>query len=281
MLHRRQFLQRGLVAGTSLVAASPVVGNAAAASGLPPRVIDAHCHAGKGMNYGKNDPDAAPWTTFNDPERVIRQADAAGITQTIIFPISNTTYSAANEEIASYVQKWPSKFIGFAKHDPATEGGRIREMLLHEIRDLGLKGLKLHVVPTEEMLITAQELRIPILVHPPRVADLVEVVRVWPKVNFILAHLGNFASRDWKEHLRAIEATKALPNLYLETSAVVFFEFLEQAAREVPADKLIFGTDGPLVDQRVEMQKFRLLNLQPDKAEKVFAGNIQRLLGQA
>src|SRR5436190_16555475 len=281
MFHRRQLLQRGLAAGTSLVAASSVVGNTAASADLPPRVIDAHCHAGKGMNYGKNDPDAAPWTTFNDPERVIRQADAAGITQTIIFPISNTTYSAANEEIASYVRKWPSKFIGFAKHDPTTEGGRIRDMLMHEVRDLGLKGLKLHVVPTEEMLVTAEELRIPILVHPPRVADLVEVVRVWPKINFILAHLGNFASRDWREHVRAIEATKALPNLYLETSAVVFFEFLEQAAAEVPADKLVFGTDGPLVDQRVEMQKFNLLNLPRDKAEKVFAGNILRLLGQA
>src|SRR5437870_5507165 len=178
MLLRRQLLQRGLAVGTSLIAASQVASKNSLAAELPARVIDALFHAGKAMNYGKNDPDAAPWTTFNDPERVIRQADAAGITQTIIFPISNTTYAAANEEIAGYVRKWPSKFIGFAKHDPTTEGGRIREMLLHEVRDLGLKGLKLHVVPTEEMLVTAEELRIPILVHPPRVADLVEVVRV-------------------------------------------------------------------------------------------------------
>src|SRR5690242_1709147 len=105
MLHRRDFLKRGLVGGASLVAASSIVCDSAVAADLPSRVVDAHCHAGKGMNYGKNDPEAAPWTTFNDPERVIRQAGAAGITQTIIFPISNTTYSAANEEIASYVHK--------------------------------------------------------------------------------------------------------------------------------------------------------------------------------
>src|SRR5262245_40085435 len=129
------------------------------------------------------------------------------------------------------------------------------------------------------MLTTCQELRIPILVHPPRVADLVEVVRVHPRINFILAHLGNFASRDWKEHVRAIEATQALPNLYLETSAVVFFEFLELAARDVPAHKLIFGSDGPLVDQRVEVNKIRLLKLPKDREDKVFAGNILRLLG--
>jgi len=279
---RRELLQRGLVAGGALVAGSTFAMEHAAsgrAAELPPKVVDAHCHAGKGMNYGKSEPLLDPWTTFNDPERVLRQADEAGITQTVIFPISNTTYDKANEEIAGYARKYPGKFIGFAKHDPKTEEGQIRPMLIREVRELGLRGLKLHVVPTEEMLTTCQELQIPILVHPPRVAELVEVVRVWPKINFILAHLGNFASRDWREHIRAIEATKALPNLYLETSAVVFFEFLEQAARELPADKLVFGSDGPLVDQRVELNKMSLLKLPPDKAEKILGGNILRLLG--
>jgi len=277
MLHRRQFLQHGLAAAGAIAVASSSAAQQPRTR-FPFPVVDAHCHAGKGMNYGTKDPEAAPWTTFNDPERVLRQADEAGITQTVIFPISNTTYEQANAEIASYVRKYPGKFIGFAKHDPNTERGKIREMLIHEVRDLGLKGLKLHVVPTEEMLVTAQELQIPILVHPPRVADVVDVVRVYPKINFILAHLGNFASRDWKEHLRAIEATKALPNLYLETSAVVFFEFLEQAANELPPEKLVFGTDGPLVDQRVEIDKMSLLKLPREKAGKIMGGNMLRLL---
>ena len=281
MLDRRKLLQRAVAAAGSLAAVSQLSPPSAHAQAESPlKIVDAHCHAGRGMNYGKSEPLLDPWTTFNDPERVLRQADAAGISQTVIFPISNTTYENANEEIAGYVRKYPGKFIGFAKHDSKTEGGKIRQMLIREVRELGLRGLKLHVVPTEEMLTTCQELRIPILVHPPRVADLVEVVRVWPKINFILAHLGNFASRDWREHIRAIEATKALPNLYLETSAVVFFEYLEQAAAEVPADKLIFGTDGPLVDQRVEMNKMSLLKLPRDKAEKILGGNILRLLAE-
>lgn len=279
MVHRRQWLQGGMLAGASLVAGRPLHAEAPPAGSTALRIIDAHCHAGKGLNYGKDDRQSDPWTTFNDPERVLRQAEEAGITQTIIFPIHNITFEKANEEIAGYVRKYPGKFIGFAKHDPKTESGKIRALLRREVRELGLKGLKLHVVPTDEMLEAAEELRIPILVHPPRVIDLVEVVRVHPKVNFILAHLGNFASRDWKEHVRAIEATKALPNLYLETSAVVFFEFLELAAREVPPDKLIFGSDGPLVDQRVEVHKIRLLELPKDREEKLLAGNILRLLG--
>src|SRR5437762_827411 len=135
MLSRRAFLERSLIAGGFAAAASPFVAQQPRAA-FPFPVIDAHCHAGKGMNYGKDDPFAAPWTTFNDPERVLRQADAAGISQTIIFPISNLTYEQANAEIAGYVRRWPAKFIGFAKHDPKTEAGKIRDMLIHEIRDL-------------------------------------------------------------------------------------------------------------------------------------------------
>jgi predicted TIM-barrel fold metal-dependent hydrolase len=275
---RRHLLKCGAATALASIAPLPEFAAQAQEKDLPSVIVDAHCHAGKGLNFAKNEPGLDPWTTFNDPGRVLRQAEEAGISRTVIFPINNHTYERANEEIADYVRKYRGKFIGFAKHDTRTEAGKIRELLLREVQELGLRGLKLHGIPNEEMLTTAAELRIPVLVHPPRVAELVEVVRVYPQVNFILAHLGNFASRDWREHVRAIEATKALPNLYLETSAVVFFEYLEQAVREVPAEKLIFGTDGPLVDQRVEVQKFNILKLPRERAEPIMAGNILRLL---
>jgi predicted TIM-barrel fold metal-dependent hydrolase len=104
------------------------------------------------------------------------------------------------------------------------------------------------------------------------------VVRTHPQIDFILAHLGSFASKDWQEHIRAIEAAKHLPNLYLETSSVVFFPYLERAAQELPAEKLLFGSDGPLVDPRVELFKIRLLKLPPEKEDLVMGGNIRRLL---
>jgi predicted TIM-barrel fold metal-dependent hydrolase len=88
----------------------------------------------------------------------------------------------------------------------------------------------------------------------------------------------SFSSQDWTEHLQAIEVARRYPNVYLETSSVVFFEYLEMAARELSAEKLIFGSDGPLVDSRVELYKIRLLELSPEKESKVLSGNILRLL---
>src|SRR5262249_36357503 len=165
----------------------------------------------------------------------------------VIFPINNRTYQQANAEIAGYVRQYPDRLIGFAKHDPKAEAGTIRAALTREVRELGLKGLKLHAVPSTEILNTVAELCIPIIMHPPRVADCLEVVRAHPRVDFILAHLGSFASHDWTEHRRAIDGARALPNLYLETSSVVFFPYLEQAARQLPPAEPIFRSAAPPV----------------------------------
>jgi predicted TIM-barrel fold metal-dependent hydrolase len=277
-MHRRGFVQHSLLLGGAV--AFPEVSAARPARQSRPRarVIDVHSHAGRGLNFDKGDPVAEPWTTFNDPRWLLQQDDEAGIDQSVIFPINNVTFEKANEEIASYVRQYPGRFIGFAKHDPKTEAGKIKDLLTREVRDLGLKGLKLHAVPSPEMLEVVAELGIPILMHPPRVRDSLEVVRTHPKINFIMAHLGSFASKDWRDHLLAIEAAKSLANLHLDTSGVTFFRYLEQAARDLPAEKLLFGSDAPLVDARIELFKIRLLKLSPANEEKGLGGNARRLL---
>src|SRR3954462_9537701 len=130
-MRRRDLLKSGLLAGGML----PMAGHVDAReqdrrTGL---VIDAHCHAGTGEAM------SAPWTTFADPEVTLRRAAEAGIDKTVIFPIENPTYERANEEIARLVERYPGKFIGFAKHDPQAEAGKIEGLLTREVRELGLK----------------------------------------------------------------------------------------------------------------------------------------------
>src|SRR3954451_12540541 len=270
VMRRRDLLKGGFLAGGMLPFAENVdAGAQREGLGL---VIDAHCHAGTGEAM------SAPWTTFADPEVTLRRAAEAGIDRTVIFPIENPTYEKANEAIARLVEKHPGKFVGFAKHDPTAEAGKIERLLTREVKQLGLKGLKLHKTPTREMLDVVADLGIPILFHPPRVADYHMIAAAYPAINFILAHLGSFASGSWSEHLAAIDAAKRYPNVYLETSSVVFTEYLELAARELPPEKLIFGSDGPLVDSRVELFKVRMLKLPREQEAKVLSGNILRLL---
>jgi uncharacterized protein len=271
-MYRRDLLKGGLALGGTLALPKGVTAGHRSDKKKSSLIVDAHCHAGKGEAMG------APWSTFADPELTLRRAEEAGIDRTIIFPINNPTYQKANEELAGIVRQYPGKFIGFAKHDPVSEAGQIRQLLIHEVKALGLRGLKLHQVPTREILDTVAELGIPILFHPPKVSDYHMIANSYPQINFILAHLGSFASQNWSEHLQAIDVAKRYPNVYLETSSVVFFEYLEMAVRELPEDKIVFGTDGPLVDSRVELYKIRLLRLPEEKEEKILSGNILRLL---
>jgi hypothetical protein len=118
-MHRRNFLSSGLAFASAMSSSDSLLGAPPGKRDEEDLVIDAHGHAGHGEAL------SAPWSTFNDPEVILRHAEEAGIDTTIIFPIENPTYQKANEEIARIVNRYPTKFIGFAKHDPFAEAGKI------------------------------------------------------------------------------------------------------------------------------------------------------------
>jgi len=120
-------------------------------------------------------------------------------------------------------------------------------------------------------------LKIPVLFHPPKVADFHMIASGYPRITFIMAHLGSFSSQNWSEHLAAIDVAKRYANVYLETSSVILWRYLEMAVREVP-DKLIFGSDGPDGDSRVELHEIWLIKLPKDLERKVLGGTVQRLV---
>jgi predicted TIM-barrel fold metal-dependent hydrolase len=189
-MHRRNFLSSGVAFASALSLSDSLVGAPPDKRDKEDLVIDVHGHAGHGEAL------SAPWSTFNDPEVILRHAQEAGIDKTIIFSIENPTYEKANEEIARIVERYPGKFIGFAKHDPVAEAGKIERLLTREIKELGLKGLKLHKPPTREMLDVVESLKIPVLFHPPKVADFHMIASAYPSITFIMAHLGNFPSQN-------------------------------------------------------------------------------------
>ncbi len=50
--------------------------------------------------------------------------------------------------------------------------------------------------------------------------------------------------------------------------------------RELPREKIVFGSDGPLVNSQVELAKIRLLKLPLETEELILGGNILRLLNE-
>ena len=194
----------------------------------------------------------------------------------------NLSYEQANIQVARICEKYPDKLIGFAVHNPQTETGRLKATLTAEVKSMGFKGLKTDGHPTRELLDVVAELHIPVIYYPGPGADLVRLYHLmaatFPSVNFILPHLGAYRSAPWSNHHVAIALAKRHPNIYLEASGLDGIQYLEMAARELPAEKLVFGSFAPEDDPRVEIYAFKLLKLPPEQEAKTLGGNMERLL---
>lgn len=263
-------------------------------------IIDCHGQVGSGETWAEK----VRWVDYK-LDLVLGRAAEAGIDQTCIAAPQNATYAEKNRQIADLCRKHPGRLIGFAVHSPQREAGRLRSLLFEEVRSMGLKAVKSDGHPTREMLDVVAELKIPIM-YTPESRDLLQstaeraerrdyalqAVRVdppstffhmmatlYPSINFILPHLGSYRSLTWWAHFDAIDLVKRYPNVYAGTSGVLSHKYLEVAAQQLPAEKLVFGTYTPELDPRVEIYAARLLKLPAAKEAQVLGGNIQRLLG--
>jgi predicted TIM-barrel fold metal-dependent hydrolase len=241
-------------------------------------IIDCHCHAGKG------DKMTAPWNTDAPMGAYLRRARAAGIDKTVVLAPLHGDYPRANAQVAQIVARYPDRLIGFAFVHTKRDAGRIFRMVKHAVTRWNFRGIKVHgfeAMPTREVCETAQVFHLPILVDVisrPEVIDM--FAPEYPKVNFIIAHLGSFTD-DWKAHQQVVYQLARYPNVYADTSGVRQFDYIVQAIRQAGAKKLLFGSDGPWLHPALELHKIRLLGLPPDEQALVLGGNALRLLGTA
>ena len=101
------------------------------------------------------------------------------------------------------------------------------------------------------------------------------IAEAFPQIQFIMAHMGGYQS--WKKPMDGIGLARRYANVSVETSQVPV-KFIEMAVKELGPDKIIFGSDGPEQDSRVELYKIRLLKLPTADEAKILSGNILRLL---
>ncbi|WP_199487538.1 amidohydrolase family protein [Actinomadura spongiicola] len=106
------------------------------------------------------------------------------------------------------------------------------------------------------------------------VADLVVLARRFPDVGFVLGHSG-VGNID----LHALTLIRDEPNILLETSGG-YTCVAEAALSRLGADRVLFGSEYPLQHPAVELAKFRVLDLPPERWRRVAWDNAHRLLGE-
>lgn len=247
-------------------------------------IVDCNMWMGTGGAWGYVEaPESPPGTRREvkyEPRQVIDECDRAGIAKACVIPLRHVEYEAANRHIADECAKLPDRLIGVAVHSPQREEGRLRMLITNEIRSMGLKAVRSDGPPTRELLDVARELGIPVIYYPEArgVAQSYHMIaQAYPDVSFILPHLGGYGG-SWNVHMEALDIARRYPNVFIDTSAVSVPLYLEGAAKELPAERLLFASCGPHLDARVAMESVRLLGLPREAHEKVMGGNVLRLL---
>jgi len=177
-----------------------------------------------------------------------------------------------------------ARFIPCALLNPHFGGEAIAE-LETGVGAWGIRGLKL--MPTKHgfhcatpvahpLVAKCAELGIPVSIHseggyahPLAIAALAEA---FPDVPVIMDHMGY---RYWVPD--AIEAARRTPNIYLATTAVMEAHYIAKAIEVVGADRIVFGSNGPLASPKMQLEVIKFLQLSPEDEAKVLGGTLAKL----
>lgn len=212
--------------------------------------------------------------------------------------LSVATAPAQVESINSWVaeiSRNDPRFIGMGAMHPDY---RETEAEIQRMRDMGLKGIKLHsefqhFLPDEERMFQIYESLGDDMVLVFHAGDevtpvkeihttpirLSNVLDSFPELKIVAAHLGGH--RCWDE----VECHLLGKNIYLDTAFVypvpghkhITVERIEQIIEAHGVDKVMFGTDYPFRDQGQEINAIGNLGFGEKQVEMILGTNAARL----
>jgi predicted TIM-barrel fold metal-dependent hydrolase len=241
-------------------------------------VVDGHVHIGKSTRLQID----------ADGELLVRRAHELGIDKICCTDLTALFYDMheGNRLLYEEMRRFPDRILGYASLHSTRFGQEALDEVERCRNDYGMRGLKIYSTPEMSIAEPAMipilekcvEMKVPILAHttPHECEYLLGYV---PECRFIMAHAGAqpFAKGDWN---RAIQAAQRFENLYLDTaSSTIDTGFVEACVEALGADRIIFGTDMPLLDPWPQLAKIHETRVPEPQRSLIMGGNILRLMG--
>ena len=214
----------------------------------------------------------------------------AGISLSCIHSVAVTPHSipSINRFIKDSVEAHPDRLRGFAAIHPEAEN---LPELVDEVCAAGLSGFKIHPdmqkfaldSPEAMNMFAAVEGELPIIIHTgdrrfgysnPR--RMKQVLEAFPKLVCVCAHLGGWS--EWDEALRTLTGYE---NVYVDTSSTLYAMSPEEGKRIIRCysrERVLFGTDYPMWNPAVELERFHRLQLTDEEEERILYRNAEKLL---
>ncbi len=251
-------------------------------SGIP--VLDCHGHLGS-------------WHLIHMPRKSARQTietmDRLGIDKLCLnsFLGCFCDFRQGNEQLAGAVAQYPERFIGQIVVNP-----NYPDEVLPELKrwrnEPGMRMLKIHPFchgyPVggpgyRELWKYADENEMIVLSHTwesdkncgPELFG--SIATDHPRAKIILAHAGGTQAGC----RQTIEVLKEHENLYLDTAtSQLHVGMIERFVREVGAERVLFGSDVPLLEPAAQLGRIAYARIKEEDKEKILGLNLKRLLGE-
>ncbi|TBH16554.1 amidohydrolase [Thermus thermamylovorans] len=267
--------------------------------------IDAHVHVRTGDHkyldldpYVRSDPDFPKDTdALADLYRELKG-------MAVIFDIDDETRTgmrASNAEIAELMQRHPDVFIAFGTIDPWK--GKVALDEVARCAELGLRGLKFHPPiqdfrPNDPRFYTLWELcsqyGLIVLFHTGTtmahsgkpggggirldygrpVPYIDDIAALFPDLTIIMAHPA------WPWHEEQLAILRHKPNVFMDLSGWLpkyFPESVIRMANTLLQDKMLFGSDFPMIHPQRWIEDFRKLPIKEVVLPKILFENAARL----
>jgi hypothetical protein len=277
-------------------------------------IIDFHTHVfppqikGNRNKYIKRDPCFA--LLYSDPnskmataDELIASMDEAGVDISVILNIGWTTHELCvetNDYIIESVSRYPRRLVGFCAIQPQAPQAAVAEIErcaragirgVGEIRpDIQLFDLT-NEVAMEPFVEALRKYKLILLIHASEPVGhnypgkggitpdiLYPFIASFPDLTIVCAHWGG----GLPFYALMPEVKKAMANVFFDTAASPFLytpQIYNQVIQLVGEDKILFGSDHPLLAQGRLLKEVRALDLAEEIKELILSGNAQRLLG--
>jgi len=277
-------------------------------------IIDFHTHVfspqiKKNRNrYIDNDPCFAVLYSKKEAklattEELIDSMDKAGIDISVIVNIGWMTHELCietNDYILESIARYPQRLIGFGTVQPQSPRAAIAE--IERCVQGGAKGIgemrpdmQLFDLGDEEIVLPFVEAlrkhKLILLTHASEPVGheypgkgiitpdtLYPFITRYPDLTIVCSHWGG----GLPFYALMPEVKQAMKNVLFDTAASPFLyssQIYHQVSQLVGADKILFGSDYPLLTQTRLLQEINAADLPEEAKRLILSGNAQRLLG--
>lgn len=233
----------------------------------------------------------------------LEMMDEAGVDRAVVFGFpwrTAETFRRENDYILEAVARHPDRFTGLACFDPlhpaaAREAERCLDAGLAGAGELAFYQDGITAAgraALEGVMAVCRERGRPVMLHtnepvghrypgksPNTLAQIYAVAQAFPDNTLILAHWGGgiFFYRLLRREVREV-----LANVYFDTAASPFLytpDIYPTAATLAGADRILFGTDFPLLGPARYFRDMETAGLPADQRAAMTGGNAARLFG--